>query len=162
MALLERPGPDHLASLISKDYADDDSLFSACEKHGFHLTPVHFYSPIPEVSKLPEKIWEQSSVLIGIELKEQAQLAFMDQIYHKYKSEYEAFPVNPADVPHQYYFNQMMFRSVDAEVLYCVIRYHYPRRVIEVGSGFSIYVAAGAVVRNAEQGKPAELLAIEP
>jgi 2-polyprenyl-3-methyl-5-hydroxy-6-metoxy-1,4-benzoquinol methylase/predicted O-methyltransferase YrrM len=162
MALLERLGPDHLASLISKDYADDASLFSACEKHGFHLTPVHFYSPIPEISKLPKKIWEQSSELIGIELNEQAQLAFLDQICHQYKSEYEAFPVNPTDVPHQYYFNQVMFRSVDAEVLYCMIRYQCPRRVIEVGSGFSTYVAAAAVVRNAEQGKPAELFAIEP
>jgi hypothetical protein len=114
------------------------------------------------VSKLPKKIWEQSSELIGIELNEQAQLTFLDQVCQKYRAEYEAFPVNPTDVPHQYHFNQMMFRSVDAEVLYCMIRYHCPRRVIEVGSGFSTYVAAAAVVRNAEQGKPAEFFAIEP
>ena len=137
MALLEHLGPDHLASLIAKAYADEDSLFSTCEKHRFHLTPVHFYSPIPEVSKLPKRIWEQSSELIGNELNEQAQLALLDQVCHKYKSEYEAFPVNPTDVPHQFYVNQMMFRSVDAEVLYCLIRYQSPRQVIEVGSGFS-------------------------
>ena len=162
MSLLERLGPGQLVNLIAKAYANVDSLFSTCEEHGLHLTPVHFYSPIPEVSKLPKKIWEQSSELIGIEINEQAQLAFLNQICHNYKSEYEAFPVNPTDVPYQYYFNQMMFRSVDAEVLYCMIRYHCPRRVIEVGSGFSTYVAAAAVVRNAEQGKPAEFVAIEP
>ena len=55
-----------------------------------------------------------------------------------------------------------MFRSIDAEVLYCMIRHYRPHRIIEVGSGFSTYVSAAAVRQNGAEGYPATLVAIEP
>jgi predicted O-methyltransferase YrrM len=153
---------EYLARLIAEHYRHDPKLFSLWESHGFHVTPVHFYSPIPQVSALPETTWSRRSELVGMELNEDAQLIFLDRISRKFKHEYDDFARDQTDRPHQYHLNQMMFRSVDAEILYCMIRHHRPRRIIEVGSGFSTYVSAAAVVKNAAEGHTAELVAIEP
>ena len=55
-----------------------------------------------------------------------------------------------------------MFRSVDAEMLYGVIRHFRPRRIVEIGSGFSTLVAAAACRKNLESGHVTELICIEP
>jgi hypothetical protein len=36
-------------------------LFQNWEKHGFHVTPVHFYQPIPDTQSLPDTLWERPS-----------------------------------------------------------------------------------------------------
>src|SRR5262249_46280635 len=42
-------------------------VFPAWEQHGFHVTPVHFYQPIPDTRSLPETLWNRSSKLVGID-----------------------------------------------------------------------------------------------
>ena len=81
-----------------------------------------------------------------------------------YRSEYEDFPKERTPVPYRYYVNNSGFASVDGELLYCMIRHHRPRRIIEIGSGNSTYVAAQAILKNAEDrnGYECELTAIEP
>src|SRR5207244_13281064 len=34
-------------------------IFPAWERHGFHVTPVHFYQPIPDTQSLPETLWDR-------------------------------------------------------------------------------------------------------
>ena len=60
--------PGHLARLLSERYAADHTLFPFWESYGFHVTPVHFYSPLPQVSSLSEALWTQPSELVGIDL----------------------------------------------------------------------------------------------
>src|SRR5213079_1571293 len=43
-------------------------LFLNWERHGFHVTPVHFYEPIPDTQSLPETLWKQPSDLVGINM----------------------------------------------------------------------------------------------
>ena len=154
--------PEQLARVIAERYAANRTLFSLWESHGFHITPVHYYSPIPNVSALPDEIWKRPSRLIGVDLNERSQLAFLDEVCSRFRPEYGAFPNDPTDVPFQYYFNQGAFGPVDAEVLYCMIRHWRPRCIVEVGSGFSTYLAATAVVKNGMEGHPAELITIDP
>ena len=33
--------------------------FRRFERHGVHVTPVHFYSPIPDTAHLGDDIWQQ-------------------------------------------------------------------------------------------------------
>ena len=40
-------------------------LFLNWERHGFHVTPVHFYEAIPDTQSLPETLWSQPSKLVG-------------------------------------------------------------------------------------------------
>ena len=83
-----------------------------------------------------------------------------DHICLRFQAEYDALPHAPTDVPYEYYLDQNMFRSVDAEVLYCMVRYYRPHRVIEVGSGFSTYLSAAAVRQNTADGHAATFVAI--
>lgn len=154
----EPRGAEQLAKALATRAADR-SLFSLWERHGFHVTPVHFYSAIPNLAELPDSLWQRPSQMVGVDLREEEQLSFLRDTCLPFKSEYDAFARQPTGKSHEYYFNQPMFRSVDAEVLYCMVRAHRPRRLIEVGSGFSTLVSAAALAKNAEAG---ELIAIEP
>ena len=49
-------------------------LFLNWERHGFHVTPVHFYEPIPDTQSLPETLWSQPSELVGIDMNDSMQL----------------------------------------------------------------------------------------
>jgi hypothetical protein len=40
-------------------------IFPLWEQHGFHVTPVHFYQPIPDTQGLPETLWDRPSELVG-------------------------------------------------------------------------------------------------
>ena len=55
-----------------------------------------------------------------------------------------------------------LYEGGDAEVLYAMVRHAKPRRVLELGSGFSTMITAAACVRNAEEGDAAEVLAVDP
>lgn len=137
--------------------------FGLWEKLGFHVTRNWYLSPIPDTRLLKDDLWLKRSKLAGIEIREQGQIKLLEEFAHTYKSEYERFPLNPTAIPHQYYVNNGYFGPVDAEILYCMIRHFQPRRIYEVGSGFSTLISAEALLKNEEE-RPlnAELVAFEP
>jgi len=51
--------------------------FEVWEQHGWHLTPNHFYSVIPDTRVLPDSLWTTESELPGIDMRDEAQLAFL-------------------------------------------------------------------------------------
>src|SRR5262245_2720258 len=137
-----------IAQQLAQGLAFDTKYFSLWQQYGFHITPNHFYQPIPDTSQLESTLWDQPAELIGIDMNEPGQLEFLTNVCLKYKKEYDQFPREPSDKAYTYYFDQMMFRSVDAEVLYCTIRHFKPSRIIEIGSGFSTLIAAAACCEN--------------
>jgi SAM-dependent methyltransferase len=153
---------ERVARLIARRHAADTELFALWEAHGFHVVPVRGDSPIPQVSALPEALWAGPSSLPGVDLNEAGQLRFLEEVCPRYKAEYDTFGSAATGVAHEYHFDQMMFRSVDAEILHCMIRHERPQRIVQVGAGPSTGVAAAAAVRNAAEGHPVELTAIEP
>ena len=137
--------------------------FDWWERAGYHLTPVHFYQPIPDTRELREERWRRPSDLGGVALNVDRQLEFLDLFLREFSAEYDELPIDKTPVPHQFYYNNGFFGCVDPEVLYGMIRHFRPRRVIEVGSGFSTLLAAEALRVNASNGEGAgELLTIDP
>ena len=138
--------------------------FLLCQRLGFHVTPNHFYQPIPDTTKLKDDLWSKHSELAGIDLNEQKQLELLSLFESKLKKEYERFPRNQTAIPYEYYVDNGMFLSVDGEILYCMIRHFKPRRICEIGSGFSTYLSAQAVQENAREdsGYQCELVTIDP
>ena len=47
-------------------------IFPLWERHGFHVTPVHFYQPIPDTRSLPESLWGRPSELVGVDMNQRA------------------------------------------------------------------------------------------
>jgi Methyltransferase domain len=135
--------------LQSKEHRE---LFLDWERHGFHVTPVHFYEPIPDTQSLPETLWTQPSELVGIDMNQSMQLDLLRNHFPEFRNEYENIPAEPA--PGQ----RRPFRGPDVLVAYCMVRHFQPRLIIEVGSGFSSLVLAQAATKN----KESTLICIDP
>ena len=133
-------------------------IFRLWERHGFHVTPVHFYQPIPDTRSLPDTLWNQPSKLVGIDMNDATQLDLLRNQFPKFRHEYDRFPAEATGEPGRFYFNNGLFDGTDALVAYCMIRHFQPRLIIEVGSGFSSLVAAEAIAKN----KNSALICIEP
>lgn len=137
--------------------------FPIWQRMGFHVTPNHFYEPVPDTRTLREELWSKHSNIEGIETNEEGQINLLSQFSSKFKDEYENFPMLKTSAPYQYYVNNAAFESVDGEILYCMIRHFKPRKIFEIGSGNSTYLAAQAVLKNKEEdGNECELIAFEP
>jgi hypothetical protein len=106
-------------------------------RFGF-VPPGHYYSPIPsleEIKKDESRIFESAPRSIpGIELNEADQLKLLGEFRGYYK-----------EMPFQsekreglrYYFENPAYSYSDAILLHCMIRFLKPKRIIEIGSGFS-------------------------
>ena len=136
--------------------------FSWFQRIGLHITPVHFYQPVPDTRTLTEETWQRPSKLIGINLNEDHQIDALSRFSARYKSEYENFPRSKTSVPHEYYVSNGEFESVDAEMLYCMIRHFKPKKIFEIGSGNSTYLSAQAILKNRENSHECQLTAFEP
>lgn len=137
--------------------------FDFWQSLGVHVTQNHFYKPVPDTSHLPEELWKRRSEMIGIDMREAEQIGLLDRFIARYKQEYDAFARQPTAIPHEFHFANDQFGSVDAEILYCMVRDRRPRRIYEIGSGHSTFVAARAALQNEAEGAPrCELVAFEP
>ena len=132
-------------------------IFSLWERRGFHVTPVHFYQPIPDTQSLPETLWNRLSELVGIHMNEAAQLNLL-RSFSKFRDEYQHFPTGKTQEHNQFYLGNRLFDGADALVAYCMIRHFQPRLIIEVGSGFSSLILGQAAEKNKNSG----LVCIEP
>ena len=129
-------------------------LFPLWEQHGFHVTPAHFYQPIPELRTLRPSLWEKPSDAVGIDFREAAQLALLREL-GAYTHELDDVPfeapkrpeARSTDAP-RYYFDNGAFGGTDAHVLYAMVRHLRPRQVLEVGSGWSTLVTERALAAN--------------
>ena len=142
----------------------DKRFFSLWEKRGYHVTPVHFYEPIPDTRQFKDDVFTWKSELPGVDMNPEGQIELLDRFSSLYKEEYDSFPSASTERPDEFYFNNTLFESVDAEILYCMVREFKPRRMIEIGSGFSTRVSAAAIRRNREldPSYECELTCIEP
>lgn len=131
--------------------------FKLWERLGIHVTPVHFYQPIPDARDiaLRKKIIWKNSELVGIDMNDEVQLKFLREIFPKYYDEYTKFP--------KYNGQTCGFSTVDAEVLHCMVRYFKPSKIIEIGSGFSTFLFIKAIEANKEkEKKKSRLTVIDP
>jgi len=150
-----------IAKLIHKykfHEANYIKYFPFWEKNGFHITPNHFYQPIPDTRTLKNELWDRESELAGIDMNIDLQLDLLRNVFPRYSKEYNKFPHQKTNIPHEFYFNNDMFDGIDALVLYCMVRHFKPKMIIEVGSGYSTFISAKASLRN----RNTKLVCIEP
>jgi predicted O-methyltransferase YrrM len=100
--------------------------------------PGHFYSPIPNLIEIKDRekdifdnIINESS---GINLNEKEQLNLIKE-FEKYYNELP-FP-DEKENNFRYYYKNDFYSYSDAITLYSMIRHYKPKKIIEVGSGYS-------------------------
>jgi predicted O-methyltransferase YrrM len=137
--------------------------FQIFERFGFHITLNHFYEPIPDTRTLKDDIWSKQSELVGIDANEEAQMDLLSQLSHKFKEEYSNLLTTRTTAPFRSFADNQTFTSLDGEIYYCMIRHFKPKRIIEIGSGYSTLLGAQAVLKNKEEhGMDTDLIAVEP
>jgi hypothetical protein len=119
---------------VARLLAEREALIKAA---GF-APPGHFYSPIvsqAELAKDAGKLFGSfPRELAGIDLDESGQLKLLGDLEQYYAS--MPFAAEPRDGA-RYHFENPSYRYSDAIILHCMLRYLKPRRLIEIGSGFS-------------------------
>ena len=136
-------------------------VFRMCQKFGVSVTPRHFYWPIPDLNALTRKDWTACALSEGVNLQVERQLQLLQADLLAFQAECN-FSEKPAELEHQFHFNNGFFERVDAEIAYSMVRHFQPSRIVEIGSGNSTRLLAAALARNREQGAPGDLIAIEP
>lgn len=124
----------------------------------------HFYSPIPDpqtIARRADRIFDrQLRDLPGIDLAREEQIAYGAKLFAAYRDDY--FPEHSAP-PRRYYWRNDYFPFGDAFYTDRFVRTVGPRRIVEVGSGFSSAVMLDACDDLAAEGNPVpQLEFIEP
>jgi hypothetical protein len=154
----EPPAPPDFAALLAQfpqqfaDAARSPSTFRAAEQAGIHLLPVHFYSPAPDVREIPESQWAaRVCQLPGAPGDYTPLLAAIGP----YCEEMRGVPETAE--PHVFHWKNPALYWGDAVLYYSLIRHLKPRRIIEVGAGYTTLIA-----RLAARKQTLRLEAIEP
>ena len=141
--------------LHSKEFHE---TFHLWERKGFHVTPVHFYQPIPDTQNLPKTLWDRPSKLAGIDMNDSMQLDLLRRHFPLFRNEYERFPTEPSGKPPQFHLDNGLFGGLDALVAYCMVRHFEPRLIVEIGGGYSTLLLTEAAAKN----NTSTLTCIEP
>jgi len=117
---------------------------------GYHIRPIHYYEPIPDFNAITSEQLERRREFPAIDFRWDQQLQLLNELAI-YRDELQQ--LNNKDFENDY------FAGFDAAVYYAIIRHLRPRRVIEIGSGYSTRFADKALTQNAGGGT---LTCIEP
>ena len=123
--------------------------FRFWEFFGIHITPDHYYSPIPSMRTLDHNVFDKISKCEGVDWNVAVQINYLKEVFSKYLSETE-------------FRDNTGLSLVDAAVLHSMIRYHKPKKMVEIGSGESTKISAKACLMNGDEGHDCEFIAIEP
>ena len=105
--------------------------------------PGHYHSPIPDQAELrlrEDEIWAPRNLLAGVDMRVPGQLALLASL-GPYVASID-YPVDEPPGAAGYYYMNGMFPVLDAEFLFAALCLFKPKRVVEVGSGFSSLVVA--------------------
>lgn len=135
----------------------------ACLELGCLPMLVHYFSPVPDIKDLiARQMFSKKSALAGIDLRPEKQLEFLALLGREYGEECR-WPAHPdGGHPTGFYIQNNCFSFCCAASLHSTIRHFKPKRLLEIGSGFSSRVISAALARNLAEGAPCEYSIIDP
>jgi hypothetical protein len=121
---------------VDKLVAERDRYRAQLEQ--LYVPPGHFASPFPcleEIRRDEARIFgELPTAIQAVDLHAQEQL----QLLNEFIPHYRELPFGPVKTDGlRYYYDNPAFSYCDAIILHCMIRTMKPKKIIEVGSGFS-------------------------
>ena len=132
------PGLRALHAYVRTLESERDTLRAELAHWKTWMSPGHFYSPIPALDEVrareAEIFAEPPPSLPGLRLGEEAQLALVSSLARFYGE--VPFP-RTQGAETRYWFENWAYSFGDAIFLYAMLRHLRPKRVIEIGSGFS-------------------------
>lgn len=126
--------------------------------------PGHFYSPITDPAELAARdasLWPAVPEIPGIDFNDDSHEHILREIFARHMPHYD-YPETLEETPElaDFYTRNSQFSWLDSRSLFVLLREWRPRRMIEVGSGFSTLLAADVNRRFLD--RTMELTSIEP
>jgi Methyltransferase domain len=120
----------------------------------------YYYEPLFNPKHLRKPLSEDRE-LAGIDWNLPEQLSLLEKF--RFGDELEKFPLQ-RQAENEYFYQNDLFESGDAEFLYSMIRLYKPKRIFEIGSGYSTLLATRAleVNRGEDPGYQCEHVCVEP
>ena len=125
--------------------------FDRFQRAGFSLLSTHAPTPIPNVFQLPPGALQRS---YDFGLRDEAEEIRRVTEVARYAHELENVGIGHAEADFQFYFQNYVLEAVDAEILYGMVRYLKPKRIVSIGVGMATLLASDAARRNALEGHP--------
>lgn len=113
-------------------------LFRMWERLGIHVTPVHFYQPIPETAALAGHEWGASRSLHALAIDHASMSRLLTEHLSQFIMEFSLL-CSTSEGP-GFPIRNGLFEEVDADMLYAIVRMLKPARVVEIGCGYSSWV----------------------
>jgi len=133
-----RDGLQNELAVITDERDKFRDILAALDTAHF-TTPGHFYSPVPSRRDVEEQLVRQDQRhlllnLPAVDMNIPGQLKLLDSL----KGYYPKMPFKAGPVPGLLYqLGNAYFSYTDGIVLFCMLNALRPRRIIEIGSGFS-------------------------
>lgn len=130
-------------------------------RFGLDAVPRTVYSPIPARPPAGSSVWTERHPTPDVELDSASHIEYLETRLARFLPEFRP-ALEARGNGSEFHLRNGYYGPVDAEVLYAMVRYHRPRRVLELGSGYSTLVSARACVANAREGGVCDLTAVDP
>lgn len=134
------------ASLI---YRASLHCFRFFERLGVHVTPVHYYSPIPDTGSFEPELFRRELSLEGVDMNREGQLAWLRDVAANHAGEFSPRKNSGLSL-------------ADACILHCMIRHFKPERMVEIGGGESTAISLNALEMNRAEGHDYTFTSVEP
>jgi len=110
------------------------------------VPPGHFYSPIADPDALAaerHRLWPQKPIIAGVDWNDDGHRQILGEVFPRYIKLYDYAELLPdgSDLV-DFYTRNGQFSWLDSRALFVLLHAWRPRRVIEVGSGYSSLLIA--------------------
>jgi len=148
-----------LISLAKRVLWDKPEVRAKLQAHKFNIVPSNFYSQTPSIDDIQNSFeYRNSDDPIYGKLFDSNALQAFGEILQPYSDEFDPPTEGDLQNPNGYFWGNPAFSHLDAMSYYCMIRHYKPKRILEIGSGFSTLVANEAFNKNGF----GEIVSIEP
>jgi hypothetical protein len=123
----------------------------------------HFYSPVidpDEVEAAADRIWPAAPSVVGVDFNPDSHREILRGLFPRYIPQFDYPATLPAGAKPAYFDQNPAFAWLDSRALFVLLRHWRPRRVIEVGSGYSSLLMADINRRFLDE--TASIRCIEP
>lgn len=128
----------HSSEEYKRKYEEANHLYRHFETQ---FAPGHFYSPYPDLKEIERRkssIFDRTKVNIpGINIREKEQIKLLSKLGAHYKNIPHTKTFAKKNSSLRYRYGMHAYSYTDATVLFCMVNELRPKRIIEIGSGYS-------------------------
>ncbi|MDB6023342.1 MAG: hypothetical protein JWQ04_3199 [Pedosphaera sp.] len=126
----------------------------------FHVTPYHYSCALADTDEVDVRGLDTKRVIPGFPEDLSAFFPLIAQL-KPFAAELHSLPRTKSENA-TFWFDNGGYGDFDAITLYAMVRHLKPKRIIEIGSGFSSRLITFAALKNAAEGFKPECMFIEP